>query len=352
MRGPDVVFYHFPCVDGFTAKYVVEKYTEQCTNSSEVQFVPFDNKGMPQPIKDLLDKHIVFVDCAPGIVDLTDLMQIAKSVTILDHHSGNIVVFVAMGLLDYNTQINTPVEPPDFTDVRGLRFYLSENNAKSGARLALDFFQPSIFSRLNASNIGLEKLVDIVSDRDTWRFKGPYTAELHEYITSFNYSTENWDRLVVFFSEESNFLKALESGRAILRKKKHDIQELLKSNHRVTLILEKHSITVIVECNMPYAMISDAAAYAYAIAEKFIKDEPTLNATLDNYPINYIFAAYNVEKTGDVKWSLRSEQVNVAKIAQFFGGNGHKAASGFRTTLQQLTNGLAWSQVLKELQIS
>ncbi|MGO4700242.1 dATP/dGTP pyrophosphohydrolase domain-containing protein [Dyella sp. 2RAB6] len=140
-----------------------------------------------------------------------------------------------------------------------------------------------------------------IQDRDLWTWKLPHTKEILAAVFSYPHDFEVWDRLMWGPIDDLR-----NEGVALQRKHDKDIESLLPSA-RLTDI-GGHLVPTI---NLPPMMASEAGA---ALA----KDQP--------------FAAIYWDTRSGRQYSLRSapDGVDVAAIAQQFGGGGHKHAAGFK----------------------
>ena len=140
-----------------------------------------------------------------------------------------------------------------------------------------------------------------IQDRDLWTWKLPHTKEILAAVFNYEHDFETWDRLMW------GPIDALrEEGRALLRKHEKDIGTLLPSARPAQIA--GYTVPAI---NLPPMMASDAGAI-------LAQGQP--------------FAAVYWDTRSGRQYSLRSapDGVDVAEIAQQFGGGGHKHAAGFK----------------------
>ena len=81
--------------------------------------------------------------------------------------------------------------------------------------------------------------------------------------------------------------------------------------------------------NHPEGTMEARAGHEYVIVENHVH-------YIDELALGQPFAAAYEDRPGERSWSLRSRgdtSVDVAKIAELFGGGGHHHASGFSTSL-------------------
>jgi oligoribonuclease NrnB/cAMP/cGMP phosphodiesterase (DHH superfamily) len=164
---------------------------------------------------------------------------------------------------------------------------------RSGAGMTWDFF------RLDEPR---PKFIDYVEDRDLWRFALPNSKEVTMAIFSYEYTFDNWDQFRYCFDSLED------DGKAILRKHMKDVHELTEQTMYLTIGGYKNIPTV----NANYFYGSDLAAVLG-------KDQPFGAYFWMNADQEYCFGLRSAKDGADV-----------AKVAQAYGGGGHKHASGFR----------------------
>jgi len=226
-----------------------------------------------EPPPDVSGHDVVLVDFSYKRPVLLDMATKAKSILILDHHKS-----AAEDLVDLPANVTAMF---DMT--------------QSGAMLAWTHFFPTEPP---------PTLLRHIEDRDLWRFALPHTRPIQATLMSYPYDFEVWDTLMM-----SDPTTLVTDGEAIERKHRKDLQELLVVTTR-KMIIGGHCVPV---ANLPYTMSSDAG---HALA----KGRP--------------FAACYWDTPHGRVFSLRSneEGVDVATIAQQYGGGGHRNAAGFRVS--------------------
>lgn len=284
--------YHGNCADGFTAAWAVRKAL-----GNDVEFHPGVYGDAPP---DVAGKHVVMVDFSYKRPVIESIADAAASLLILDHHKT-----AAEDLHGYpppitrnsweNHLADVSGRVNDGTDPRLPRVVFDMD--KSGARLAWEFFHP---------NSKVPRLVEIVEDRDLWRFALPGTREIMAAIFSYEYNFNTWqalyDRTISGEDERDLYCE----GVAIERKHFKDIREFIAvAQHRMTIA--GHDIPAL---NAPYFWSSDAG---HIMAQ----GEP--------------FAACYWETPRGRVFSLRSSEngADVSVIAKSYGGGGHRNAAGF-----------------------
>lgn len=161
---PDIVIYHDPCLDGFTAAWAAWLRWPAAT---------FIGSNYGQPAPDVSGKNVLIVDFSYKASALEELRQSAASIVILDHHK--------TARDDLAPFAFRPNEPELFTlrEVTEAIHFLRCNGItpicalfdmdRSGAGMAWDFCFP---------NQPMPWLVRLVQDRDLWRFAHrPFTGD-------------------------------------------------------------------------------------------------------------------------------------------------------------------------------
>lgn len=301
-----IIIYHGNCADGFSAAWACRTQF-----GSSAEYVP-GRYGSPPP--DCSGRDVILVDFSYKRDVLSEIARTARSVLVLDHHKSAAEDLAADPRTSPGPAINRMDQwsiPPTLgnfhaavemdriegiTACCGATIYAYFDMQRSGAGLAWDFFNPGR---------PRPPLINHVEDRDLWRFAIPGTREVQAFVFAHEYSWENWDRLMGTTAEEIPNLIA--AGAAIERKHHKDVAELVKVCQR-DMIIAGYSVPV---ASLPYTLTSDAG-YLMAHGKPFA-------ACYWDTPDRRVF-------------SLRStdDGMDVATIAETFGGGGHARASGFQ----------------------
>lgn len=292
MEKPDICVYHMPCADGFTAAWAIWK------KWPDIEFIQ-GVYGKPPP--DVKGKHVLIVDFSYKFPVLEQMGYDAASVTIVDHHKSAEIDLRPFSL-DELVDRNMLTDGEWASQHSGLPIQALFDMNKSGAMLAWEYAHGSE----TAPNI-----VELVQDRDLWRFSLKGTREIASVLFSHPYDFYTWDVLAMRLSNDVGLTTMMEEGMAIERKHFKDIAELLKLTTRTMKI----GGTDVPVANLPYTMSSDAA-----------------NALAEGEPFG---ACYYDNSEGKRVFSLRSKEggADVSEIAASYGGGGHMHASGFSAPL-------------------
>jgi hypothetical protein len=277
--------YHGNCADGFGAAWAVRAAL------GDIDF----HAGVHQdPPPDVTGRDVIMVDFSYKRPVLEQMMRVANSILILDHHksAADDLGDLPDAGIRYSEWRETAA--PSTT---GVVFDME----RSGAGIAWDFFHEG----------PRPKLIDHIEDRDLWRFDLPNTREIQAAVFSYPYDFEVWTGLML---ATDNLAGLATEGAAIERKHHKDIAELTK------VVTRKMTIggEVVPMANLPYTLASDAGHLLCG----------------DDYP----FAGCYWDTPEGRVFSLRSRDngADVAEIAKQYGGGGHKHASGFRVPFNQL----------------
>lgn len=290
---PDIVVYHDKCMDGFTAAWAVWK------RWGDAPVYLARNYGMT-PDVDCKGKHVLIVDFSFSEAELRGLaMDGAASVVILDHHKT-----AAADLAPFQIEHNGR---PSFIgqslileaiDTCGPIIAMFDME-RSGAGMAWDFANDDGELRLSRP-----MLVNLVEDRDLWRFSYENASKpLHLALSSGPMTFARWDEA------DRDINAFIDSGKAIAAYRDQLVEEIAQ---RATTVVIDGQYGIGVDC--PYGLASDVG-----------------HRLLDNWP-DAAFAAAIIRGEATVSYSLRSrdDRADVSAIAKKLGGGGHRNAAGFK----------------------
>lgn len=296
-----LVIYHGNCADGFSAAWVfwhVQKFIPMTFDFHAGVY------GEDPP--DVSERDVYLVDFSYSRQVVKDMIQIggALHITVIDHHKTAMENLTGLDdELEEEAHIAEMELNGNDNEERDSQLTLIFNMEQSGATMAWDYWDEV----WRANGLWRPVLLGHVEDRDLWRFKLPLTREIQAAVFSYEYTFENWDRLML----ETNTLVLAEGGAAIERKHHKDIAELLKVCER---LMEIGGILVPV-ASLPYTLTSDAG---HDMAKRY------KNGT--------VFAACYWDTDTHRVFSLRSVEggMDVSEVAKKYGGGGHKNAAGFK----------------------
>jgi hypothetical protein len=166
----------------------------------------------------------------------------------------------------------------------------------SAAVLAWEYFFPSK---------PVPQLLKYVEDGDLWKFKLPKSRELGAYMSVFDFSFKNWDALARTFQSAARRTQAAKEGAFLLRFTQGVVRYVVDNARLVRFE------------GMKVLAANAAPMFHSEIGHALAKKKP---------PLGIVWR----EERGVIRVSLRSNgKVDVAKVAEKYGGGGHKAAAGF-----------------------
>lgn len=262
------VLYHANCPDGFCAAWAARRALHDCIA------IPV-NYGTEPPWEHIRGRDVAIVDFSYPRAVLEAIHEDAHSLVVLDHHK------------------------TAAADLAGLP-YVKFDQDHSGAYLAWTHFN---------QHQTVPDLVRYVEDRDLWRFKLESSKEVSAGLRLVPYEFEAWD---ILFGTPGHIATLRDQGKLIL---KYDDQILERQMANVRFVeLKGYKVAII-----------SASVLQSELGNLICKRLPEVHCCLMYFD--------RPAPDGSVRqWSLRSiGDVDVSKIAQEFGGGGHKNAAGFET---------------------
>jgi len=299
-----LVIYHGKCADGFSAAWVfynLSNYIEQ-----EFDFHPGIYQEAPP---DVSDRDVYLVDFSYKRQVVKDMIHFggARSVTIIDHHLSAMKDLAGLDdeFAEDAKMMQMEMDGTHLSENWQNPLTLIFNMDMSGATMAWDYWKDV----WEAAGISRPLLLGHIEDRDLWKFKLSLTREISAAVFSYEYTFENWDKLMAMDSVA--LLQLGVAGEAIERKHHKDIAELVSVCQR-TLEIGGHVVPV---ASLPYTLTSDAG-----------------HLMASNYMGGEVFAACYWDTVDARIFSLRSTEngLDVSAIASSYGGGGHKNAAGFK----------------------
>lgn len=235
---------------------------------NNAEYIPV-NYQAPYP-KEVIGANVYMVDFCYKPEVMKKIQEIAASVTVIDHHK------TARPALRFSDR--------HLFDIK-----------RSGAALSWKYFHP---------RKPVPKLLSYIEDTDIWKFKLPRSKEVFEAIYSYEFSFSIFNKLASECEIAKGRLRLATQGKTLLRKLERTTKSIVAGAEEVKFEGYK--------CLMANAP-RDVSHLGHALVVK----KP---------PIGIVWS-----RRGDkILVSLRSNgKVDVAKIAEKYGGGGHKAAAGF-----------------------
>jgi oligoribonuclease NrnB/cAMP/cGMP phosphodiesterase (DHH superfamily) len=265
-----IVFYHgrgTKCPDGFGGAYAAWK---KFGDSAEYVALA---RGDEPPFELVKGNEVYFIDFSYEKDVMEKLLGLAHRMVVLDHHEG--------------VQEATEVAPEHVFDAN-----------RSGAGIAWDYFYPGV---------PRPALLNHIEDDDLFRFALPDTREIITYLEVQPYEFPLWDEIAHKLDAPAQKEQILHTARAY--------REYFE---RIAAIAVERAKLVSFE---GYEVL-----FATAHPIKSLKSKVGNLLAKEKGPIGLVVTAhpngYGVSIRGD-------GSVDVSKIAQKFGGNGHPNSSGF-----------------------
>ena len=322
MPHPATVLYHADCPDGFGAAYAAwRRYGE------EAAYVPLHH-GEPWDKLDLADRDVFILDFSFPPADLLAMAAVARSVFLLDHHvtarqawAGQLAAAPGRSGLALHRHPDLPLT---------VAFDLE----KSGARLAWEHFHPGEPAPL---------LIAHIEDQDLWRFRLPYSRPFCRALRLQSYDFAAWDGIVREAASPASALyrAMVAEGAAIERFCALEVERLGGGSLVMAASLKGEPIDALQARRHGLPVITDEQGCWRAIGGLAINASGVFASDLGNCLAERSGSfglVWQLSGDGEVRVSLRAcGRVDVAAIAQNYGGGGHPNAAGFRLPLQRFT---------------
>ena len=264
-----VVIYHGDCRDGFGAAYAAWKKF-----GDTASYIPARTQA--EPPAGLTNKELYIVDYSYDKPTLEQLVADNKSVVVIDHHQ--------------TAQEAVMSFPQNIFD-----------NNHSGAVLTWQYFHP---------DSEVPELLRYVEDHDLWRFALPENREYNTALGQYPMTFESWDALIAeLAASEANRVNFTAKGALIAKFEDRLVDTIMGFKERVHF--EGHDVWA----------INASRVYRSILGNKLAE----LNEANGEIPIGIVY----YHSRGAVSVSVRSKgDVDVAAMAEKYGGGGHKNAAG------------------------
>jgi len=272
-RRPLILYHGSHCLDGFGSAFAAWMYFA-VRQEVQAEYRPIVHG---EPVPDASGRDIYLLDFAFGRADTALLCQSARQVTVLDHH-----ITVKRDL--------------DGLESRLGNLELVLDMERSGCVITWEYFHKAPPPHLLAH----------IQDRDLWQRRIPASEDVTAALMGHPQEFELWKRIC---ESDAILAELVTEGRAINRYR-HQLIEQYRQQV-VSGTIAGYQVPVV---NCPRSIVSEL-----------------LGDLAEGQP----FAAAYTDHGLTRKWSLRSAAsgVNVATIAEAFGGGGHARAAGFSTRL-------------------
>lgn len=272
-QAPVVVFYHQECSDGFGAALSAWlKYADK----TPITLTPLSYGDTLPALPTASDVYIL--DFSLPVDVFLELRKNNFRVSMIDHHQT---------AQEHYGQF--------FAGDRDIIFDMNH----SGAALAWLHFHPGT---------KVPALIRYIEDKDLWTWKLPGSLEINSALASHPMDFALWNRFLVELENSPPEETALyKEGSAILRYQERLLGQAIKNTGTMGRLDQGE--------------------------EGFFVNSPILNSEIGGRAKTFsnMVGIWSVKPDGRVSYSLRSSDggPDVARIAQRFGGGGHKRAAGF-----------------------
>lgn len=266
MNPPTLVLYHGNCHDGFAGAYAAwKKFGKNAT------YIPVKH-GKPFP-PEIINAHVYLIDfCYPKEV-MEEIMSKATSVVVLDHHAG----------------IQDVIE--------SVPEHVFDNN-HSGGVIAWNYFHP---------HTPLPYLFTLIEKGDLHQRTTDEEEAILSYVYTLPFDFEAWEELVQKLASNDTRHAIKEKGTYYREHFVYLTKHIAETTERV--MFEGY------EC----ALVSAPRIFATDLGDMLIREGAS-------------FALIASARVDGIRISMRAgnnTELDVAAIAQKYGGNGHRGAAAF-----------------------
>lgn len=323
----DIICYHSPCIDGFTAAYLAYKNSHEAGNYPLLYPIGYEEGRITdfvawvEKIQLLCSNHytydvdiysIMSVDFGLPfyyIDHLLDVAQVAK-IVVCDHHK--------TAYEKYFPENDIEILPAVVWHSNDHRVSIIFNNNKSGASIVWYYLNGVAATYLAT----LPELVKYVEDSDLWMFQYEETRAVNMYLKSMEMTLDNWQQVFLALDSPTANIRntIIARGYSLL----DSIEKIVNAYASSGFDIELNGITGLAACCH--------GEYASDVGNKLVEKSGTFGMTY-----------YTDDLQEVMKCSLRSDpvaDVDVAEIAKLYGGGGHKYAAGFSMEMDEFVNNL------------
>ena len=298
------VYYHADCADGFTAAWAAASILGQ--ENCDLHPARYDAGDRPAPYP-LPEQKVLIVDFSYPRPAMERLIAEQPYVRLFDHHQTALQNLAGL--------------PGSLQNLAGLPGSVLDME-RSGAMITWQALKGEQDGEAPPQDV-VPDLIRYTQDRDLWRWQLPDSRAINAYIGSTPYEFREWDRLAVQLEDYAYRNIAVHCGLALLRHQEQVVKA--QAEHaRMMEILGVHPETGLV------------IWYDVPVANATVHASETAALLLANHP-DVPFAAVYRDTPAGRRWSLRSEdgRTDVARVAEFNGGGGHRNAAGYTSPLPE-----------------
>jgi len=246
------------------------------------RYVPRGHEDSFEPRR--YDGHLVaFVDITPPAEAFRELAEVAARIIVLDHH--------------VSARDRFHADPSLASALAKRGHHVQFDISRSGAVLAWSYFHP---------DEPIPELLLYVEDQDLWSWKLPRSEEVNAALTSYPREFGAWESLAVRPTQD-----LATEGTHIVRANRIEVERALQTAHPIALGAKRAEAVNARSLRAPLG---------HELAKRASYGEP--------WGVVYRLSGDRVDVSiysiGDL---------DVSKIAQRYGGGGHRNASGFSVPL-------------------
>lgn len=263
------VIYHGNCNDGFCCAYIMHKVMP------DAEFIPF-SYGKELDFDKFNTSDLVYmVDFSFKKPVIEHLSKLVKCIIVIDHHT--------------TAEQELKNLPKNVKCVFNMKH--------SGAYLVAEYFQ-----------LPIDNMVRYTQDRDLWHFALEESKSINEYISLKPKTFQDWEHLE--YDLENQLELVILIGGHLIDYKQRQIENSLKgANSTGFKVGERMYAVGAINSTVNFSEVAGELAKIYDFGICWFK-----------------------RTDGLYQYSLRSKgDFDVSKIAQHFGGGGHKNAAGFES---------------------
>lgn len=306
-----IIAYHAHCIDGFTSAWVAHNYLTSSINRKPEDILPLSvsydtgKQLIAAALKQFKNvSQLIIVDFSLPMGDIYDLHGAHNHklhITVLDHHKTALIEY--LGREPEAGELTCNYTTPAIS--------IHMDMEECGASLTWKYMHQRMHI---AAPLHMPKLISYVQDYDLWKFKLPETKAINRYLRTIPKTFDAWSHVAHQLEDESGFKLAMLQGEAIEKYHASIVKDLVDQAESCN-IQEYEGLCV--NCS---------AQFSSDVGSELALMSGTYGAT------------WQQEPGGNVKWSLRSTKdsgFDVSKVAELFGGGGHKSAAGFYLSTPQ-----------------
>jgi uncharacterized protein len=263
-----IIFYHGKCFDGFGGAYAAWKKF-----ADAAEYVPLSRDEEP-PYEMARGAETYFIDFCYPKEEMEQFAALASRLVVLDHHEGVEDVITSFPEHVYDSK-------------------------RSGARIAWDYFHP---------HTPAPQIVRYVEDGDLYRFSLPDARPILTYLYTKEQDFVLWNDLERQLQDPEERVRIVERGTGYAEYAALLVERLVK---RAKLVSFEGYI-----CYLGLAGSMFTSDVGNALASMRPPFALVVNPSIDGFRVS-------------LRRAKGDESVDLAKIAQKYGGNGHPFAAAF-----------------------